>query len=494
MRLCLALFLALLLCAPAHAQWVRNDQTASINGSVPCPAGGFTRSFDVGTPGTVADVDLGLDANHSWRGDISARLVSPTGLAVQVLRPDPSASGNFDNYRIRLDDAAAVDVNQGTHAINTAANAPSYGDRVRPSNPLSAFNGQPADGVWTLEVCDDYPAADNGQLLNATLFITPVSPPAAPAFSCAGGASPLPLVWSAPGTANGWDAGTLVNGYSVGTAPDDVPLSFAITGDTGNLVPRGGQQTPVSSTALATEGEHAVILNADFANTAQSVTLTANLGTAGAGVGGVRFGLRDVDRRNWADRVGVAATLSGSAVPVSLTPSLANRVNGSAIDGTAAADSGDTAGSATVTVLQPLDQLTLTYTNGPDAPADPASQVIGFFADLVVCPLPPSGLTAVKTVELPAPAVGPLLMVPGQDVIYRITVEHEAGSTTNATDIAIEDALPPTLLFVSSAQTGFSAGTFANQNCPGPGCTVRFENGALPIGETGEIVVTATIR
>lgn len=491
MRVLLALLLALLTGLPAAAQWVLNPDTNVINATTSCAGGtAFTRTFDVASGSTVADVDLGLDADHSWRGDIRARLTSPGGTTVEVLSADTGAAGNLNNYRIRLDDSAAILVNTGTHQANTATTAPSYGDRVRPSNPLSAFNGQAAGGTWTLELCDAFPAQDNGTLLRTTLFVTPTQPPQPPAFACAAGAA-VPFAWGAPGSPTGWAAGTLTNGYTAGS----IPFNIAITGDTGTIIARNGTATPVSDTEMSPGGTgRSVLVNVDFSSRTQSLTLTLNLGTAGQGVGGARFRLQDVDRRDWTDRVIVSGSLGGAPVPVGLTPGLANRVDGNAVVGTAVTPSATPESEAVVQFDQPVDQVVLVYGDAPNAPADPLGQIIGFFADLELCPLPQTELSAVKSVAVDDPGNTGLYMTPGNRVIYTITVTHGAASTRDADDIDITDTLPATLEFVSSAQSGFTSGSFANQNCPLEPCIVNFENGVLPQGVTGEILVTALIR
>ena len=494
MRVTLALLILLLCGGTAHAQWVLNPDDAVLNGQNSCANGAsVVRTFDVASNSTVADLDLGLDVDHSWRGDVRATLTSPgpNGVSRVVVAPDVTGTGQFDNYRIRLDDEATVLINQGSHAANTPTTAPSYRDRVRPSNPLDAFDGVAAGGTWTLELCDDYPAQDNGSLLQATLFITPTFPETPPSLTCAASA-PIAFDWDAPGATDGWTAGSLINGY----AADGIPFNIAVTGDTANLIARAGVATPVSSNDLTAGGGAArsIVVNADFANRSQNVVLTLNLGTAGQGVGGARFILQDVDRGAWTDRVALTGSLSGAPVPISVTPGLGNRVDGQTATGTASTASGDANGQVVVTALQPVDRITLTYDNAPNAPANPVSQVIGFFGDLQLCPSAGAALLAVKSVEVDDPNGLGLFMTPGNAVVYKITVNHGPQSASDASDVDISDTLPPTLQYVSSQQTGFTAGTFANQNCPSLPCTVVFEDGVLPQGATGEIRVTALIR
>jgi len=67
-----------------------------------------------------------------------------------TLLSQPGASGNSGHNicQLVLDD-------EGTNAIQsvTSASAPFTG-RYKPSSPLSAFDGQNANGTWTLNVSD----------------------------------------------------------------------------------------------------------------------------------------------------------------------------------------------------------------------------------------------------------------------------------------------------------------------------------------------------
>lgn len=476
---------------PAHAQWVLNNTAASVGDTAACTGTQVVRSFEVGRGGSITDVDLGMDANHSWRGDIRARLTSPQGTTVEVLTADTDTSGNYDNYRIRLDDGAAVAVNTGSHAVNTSTAAGRYADRVRPSNPLSAFNGQNPQGTWTLSLCDAFPDQDNGVFLRATLFVEVAAPPEPPQLACTVGA-PTPFVWAAPGQTNGWAAGSLINGYST---TDDIPLAFAVTGDTGDLVPRNGLATPHTDTEFHPQSQrYSLLINQDPPSRANSVTLALNVGTPGAGVEAMRFIMEDVDKDSWVDRVRVRGSLGGVAVAPVITPGAANRVDGNTVRGTSRTPSGTPQSEVTVTFTQAVDRVELRYDNAPDATANPPAHVIGFFGDLALCPLPRTDLSAVKSVEVANPQGTGRFMIPGNTVLYKITVTHTPASNQDATNVDISDALPPTLAFVSAASSGFTAGTFNNANCPGAGCTVVFEDGVLPPNATGEIQVTALIR
>lgn len=86
---------------------------APINAGTACGATDLIRTFDVTDNFIIADVDLGFQAEHTWRGDIDVRLQSPAGTIVQVIAPDVTIAGNIDNYNVLLDNAAITPINTG---------------------------------------------------------------------------------------------------------------------------------------------------------------------------------------------------------------------------------------------------------------------------------------------------------------------------------------------------------------------------------------------
>ncbi|MDZ3830563.1 MAG: proprotein convertase P-domain-containing protein [Sphingopyxis sp.] len=171
------LFWLLLACAaaPAKAQTATtygNTAGAAIGGGTPCSSP-LVRNFAVTANGIVTDVDLGLLATHSWRGDIRVTLQSPAGTRVQLVNGDAdNIKGN--NFNVRLDDSASQLVNTDGNNANHSATAPPYQNVFRPNAPLSAFNGDNMQGVWRLEICDLFPSSDDGSFIRADLYLTSV--------------------------------------------------------------------------------------------------------------------------------------------------------------------------------------------------------------------------------------------------------------------------------------------------------------------------------
>ena len=90
---------------------------------------------------------VGID--HSWVGDLTLQLRSPSGRAVTLLSSPGGPNNSGNNFcQTVLDDAAANPV-QGV----TAAQAPFTGT-FSPLQPLAGFDGDEANGTWTLHATD----------------------------------------------------------------------------------------------------------------------------------------------------------------------------------------------------------------------------------------------------------------------------------------------------------------------------------------------------
>ena len=167
------LAMALVVAPAAHAQTTTTYSNATggaINSSTPCSSP-LVRNFTVSTNYIVGDVDLGVLATHTWRGDIRITLQSPTGTRVQLVNGDiNNISG--DNFNVRLNDGGAQTVNTDGNTATHSTSAPPYQNDFSPNSPLSAFNGENAQGTWRLEICDQYPQADSGNFVRADLYLT----------------------------------------------------------------------------------------------------------------------------------------------------------------------------------------------------------------------------------------------------------------------------------------------------------------------------------
>jgi subtilisin-like proprotein convertase family protein/subtilisin family serine protease len=119
-----------------------------------------TRTLAVsGLAGNVADMNVRVNMTHTWDGDVRLVLISPSGTRVPLVTNRGGSGDNFVNTV--FDDEAATSVTTGT--------APFTGS-FRPESPLSAVDGQAANGTWTLEM-QDTASGDTGLLTEFALII-----------------------------------------------------------------------------------------------------------------------------------------------------------------------------------------------------------------------------------------------------------------------------------------------------------------------------------
>jgi uncharacterized repeat protein (TIGR01451 family) len=167
------LAMALVVAPAARAQTTTtysNTTGGAISSGTPCSSP-LVRNFTVSTSYIVGDVDLGVLATHTWRGDLRITLQSPAGTRVQLVNGDTNNISG-DNFNVRLNDGGAQMVNTDGNTATHSISAPPYQNDFSPNSPLSAFNGENAQGTWRLEICDQYPQADNGNFVRADLYLT----------------------------------------------------------------------------------------------------------------------------------------------------------------------------------------------------------------------------------------------------------------------------------------------------------------------------------
>ena len=132
---------------------------------------GATSTLSVGTPVTLASVQVRVELTHTWVGDLFIKLRSPAGTEVVLLdRPGYSGSGfgcSNDNMNVTFGDAAILVPE--THCLGTN---PWLTGPARAVGLLSAFNGQSSLGDWILTV-SDRASSDLGTLVDWELITVP---------------------------------------------------------------------------------------------------------------------------------------------------------------------------------------------------------------------------------------------------------------------------------------------------------------------------------
>ncbi len=165
-------FLALY--APAKAQ-AQISYTNTVDGTVnetatPCTSP-LIRTFTVPEVYSIADVNIGVLMSHTYRGDLRMFLLSPQSTQITLIQNTADTQNNFN---VLYDDSAAASITTHTTQNDTATATtvvPPYQRTFRPLQALSAFNGQNANGIWTLSICDSL-NADTGTFFESDLVIT----------------------------------------------------------------------------------------------------------------------------------------------------------------------------------------------------------------------------------------------------------------------------------------------------------------------------------
>jgi len=162
---------------------------AGLPASIPQPAegqsgvtpGAVSVSIDVPPgSGTVRGLVVKVGLNHTWMGEVRARLTH-NGTTVTLVDRVGSLHPSFDNgwqcnyagvYTFADGFAADLWASAEPASIDTDAVAPAgayhpsgEGSGALPSPSLSAFNGSPWEGAWTLTV-EDWWALDGGEVVS----------------------------------------------------------------------------------------------------------------------------------------------------------------------------------------------------------------------------------------------------------------------------------------------------------------------------------------
>ncbi|MCB0793964.1 MAG: proprotein convertase P-domain-containing protein [Flavobacteriales bacterium] len=130
---------------------------------------------------TITDLNVWVQITHTWSGDISLELTSPSATTVN-LNFYTDECGSQDNIAVEFDDAASN---------SYGSVCPLTGIYAIPDEALALFNGEPFEGNWTLTVTDNF-VGDGGTLVNWCLIPSLTIPP-----PCAG--VPNPGATTGPG-------------------------------------------------------------------------------------------------------------------------------------------------------------------------------------------------------------------------------------------------------------------------------------------------------
>ena len=114
---------------------------------------------------TVSDLQVTLQIQHTWVGDLDATLTSPGGSAFIINQPGRPVLGTFG---CSGDDIDVVLSDGGTGSVEDMCDAgvPTIFGNLTPSpGSMAVFNGEALSGDWSLTITDNA-GGDTGALLN----------------------------------------------------------------------------------------------------------------------------------------------------------------------------------------------------------------------------------------------------------------------------------------------------------------------------------------
>ena len=293
----------------------------------------------------------------------------------------------------------------------------------------------------------------------------------APTLNCPNGSTFFD--WDAGSVS--WAAGSTNNSYPLGTFGQ---IGFAIS-NPGAYIDSpdfGGRSPTLQSTFTGgltpAERNLAVIVN----QTSRSNSAAINI-TLPRGFEGVQFTLFDVDfaPNQFADRVTVTGSLSGTSVIPTLTNGNANYVNGNTAIGDFASDSDSGMGNVIVTFAGKVDRITISYGNHSTAPADPGQQGIGLH-DIQVC-RPHTSLNVTKVSRVVSDPINGATnpkAIPGALVEYLISVTNTGKEATDPNTVIVRDDAPADAKMCLTGFGGSTGPVLFNAGSPSSGLSYVF--------------------
>ncbi len=230
-------------------------------------ATGVSSDIVIANGNSITDLDVAVEATHTWVGDLTVRLTHvDSGTQVNLIdRPGFTGSGfgcSADNIDAILDDAAPSPVE--------GACPPTGGTAYSPNQPLAGFNGESLAGTWRLTVLDGA-GGDTGTLQSWCLL---------PATGGPVNQAPVVDDQSFALDENSANA-TAVGSVSATDADVGDVLSYSVTGGSGQgafaLDAATGAITVVNAAALDFETSPSLTLQVSVSDGQDSDTATVTI-------------------------------------------------------------------------------------------------------------------------------------------------------------------------------------------------------------------------
>ncbi|WP_434051449.1 MAG: DUF5801 repeats-in-toxin domain-containing protein [Roseibium sp.] len=126
-------------------------------------SGTIFSSIEVPEGGAIQDINVSIEMQHGFIGDLEIYLIAPDGTQIQLMQVDGNRTGSVDGT-VSFDDDASTSIDDaGSNIVGT----------WRPADDnfnLDFLEGRDQAGLWILEVSDRL-EGDSGQLVSWTLEI-----------------------------------------------------------------------------------------------------------------------------------------------------------------------------------------------------------------------------------------------------------------------------------------------------------------------------------
>jgi subtilisin-like proprotein convertase family protein len=124
-------------------------------------------TISISGSGTIVDVDVYINTEHSWVGDLRFSLIRGATTRFLINRPGepPGLGCSGDDISAILNDSAALPVES-----QCSSSVPTISGTFSPNEALSGFNNQGISGSWTMKV-EDVISGDGGTFNGWCLFL-----------------------------------------------------------------------------------------------------------------------------------------------------------------------------------------------------------------------------------------------------------------------------------------------------------------------------------
>jgi len=151
-----------------------NFNSPNVPVDLPNGTASITSTINITQTGTLDDLNINIDMNHEWVGDLIFSLEHNGTTVILMDQPGVPAS----NFGCSNNDINATFDDEGTTAVEGECGTnPAIGGSLIPEQALSAFDGMDITGTWTLTIEDDYTTADEGMLNSWSFDMCYVPPP-----------------------------------------------------------------------------------------------------------------------------------------------------------------------------------------------------------------------------------------------------------------------------------------------------------------------------